>query len=120
MKKFLLLVLIFISYLKLEGASYISLYSYEYSDRTNIECVYNPARNNVDFFFDLKHSCKTTIKNFKSINNFLVNKLSLLHFNKYIVQQLNLHGFSFTFHIKFLKIPGGNFSHLSPDEDQLG
>lgn len=121
MKKFSFLLLFIISLINVKGTPYIPSYSHEYLNKSNVECIYNPARDIANLYCNLKLSHKTTANNFTSIKNFLlVNKLSLLHFNNCIILQLKLNDFRFTFHINYLKIPERNTSYLSSDENLLG
>jgi len=120
MKKISFLFLIFISTLKIESASHISLYSHEYSNKTNVECVYTPTQTNFKKFLPYKSLQKEI--GFDSISQYnfhVINKFSLLYYNKYIIHRLKLHRYPFTFSFQFIKIPQGNIFHQTADEEPL-
>ena len=120
MKKLSFLLLIFISLIKIEGASFAYLYPNEYSNKANIECVYSPPQNNVNSYFNFNLSHKEYVKSYNSNKNSLaVNKLSLLYFNEYVTSRLKLTGYCFKSISIFKKIPQSNTCRNSVDEDPL-
>ncbi|MEJ2614659.1 MAG: hypothetical protein P8Z35_06860 [Ignavibacteriaceae bacterium] len=120
MKKLLFIVLIFISVLKIEKASNIPLYSHEHPAKSNIECIYNPAQNNINTYFSLNSPKKEFVKNSNSNKIFLqVNRLSVLYFNKYVNQQFKITEYNFKSLQLFIKIPPQIIHQNSCDEDPL-
>jgi len=120
MKKLSFLLIIFISILKVEGASNVVLYSNGYSNKANIECVYSTPENNVNSYYSFNSAKKVIVKNYTSNKNFLTfNKLSILCFNEYVTNQLKLTAHFFKSFPAFQKIPQINTGGNSGDEDPL-
>lgn len=120
MKKLSFLLLIFISILKVEGSSYVYLYSNGYSNKANIEYVYSAQQKNENSYFSFNSAQKEFVKNYTSNKNLLTfNKLSLLYFNEYVTNQLKLTEHCFKFFPAFQKIPQVSTCGNSGDEDPL-
>ena len=97
MKKIAFLFLVFISALKIEGAVRTPAYSFEYSNKADIESLYVPPQSSVNFslFFNSLQKQKGNIS-YPLKKFLLIKKLSLFYYNKYILHRIKISCNNFT------------------------
>ncbi len=92
MKKAAFLILVFISALKFEGAVRTPAYTFEYSNKADIESLYVPAKSSLNFSQFLNSLQKQKGEISYPLKNFpLTKRLSLFYYNNYVYHQIKIY-----------------------------
>lgn len=120
MRKFLFLLLVFVSILKVEGSSYTFIHYREYYNDINIERTFTPKQQSTKFSLLYITFTKHYYKSYDETNIIhRINKFSLLFFNLYIINKLKINRYFYIRRLSFAKFQQINTFPQSDKADPL-